>query len=218
MGRFGIAVNAAGLELITVVWAGELIVGPCPLKAKLAWDPLNVFSNTGMGVVVRLTDRLSRTDFREPRVVSLTSFFPLAWLYSSISIGSCLTDTLGVVTTLVDTESGGTPIETLGGTPEETIAGLLTCWDTTVALMVLPFELSTEIGYIFIVLAGFGCFIVADPVTHLCEKCQQESMFKYISYQNMYISRIIEMKIGTIIYKYVYRYIMSYLYVNKHKQ
>lgn len=36
MGRFGIAVNAAGLELITVVWAGELIVGPCPLKAKLA--------------------------------------------------------------------------------------------------------------------------------------------------------------------------------------
>lgn len=197
MGRFGIAVNAAGLELITVVWAGELIVGPCPLKAKLAWDPLNVFSNTGMGVVVRLTDRLSRTDFREPRVVSLTSFFPLAWLYSSISIGSCLTDTLGVVTTLVDTESGGTPIETLGGTPEETIAGLLTCWDTTVALMVLPFELSTEIGYIFIVLAGFGCFIVADPVTHLCEKCQQESMFKYISYQNMYISRIIEMKIGT---------------------
>lgn len=44
------------------------------------------------------------------------------------------------------------------------------------ALMVLPLELSTEIGYIFIVLAGFGCFIAVDPVTHLCEKCQQESV------------------------------------------
>lgn len=44
------------------------------------------------------------------------------------------------------------------------------------ALMVLPLELSTEMGYIFIVLAGFGCFIAVDPVTHLCEKCQQESV------------------------------------------
>lgn len=119
--------NAAGLELITVVWAEELIVGLCPLKAKLAWDPLKVFSSTGMGVVVRLTDLLSRTDFSEPRVVSLTSFFPLAWLYSSTSMGSCFTVTLGVVTTLVDTESGETPVETLRGTPEETIAGFLTC-------------------------------------------------------------------------------------------
>lgn len=58
------------------------------------------------------------------------------------------------------------------------------------ALMVLPLELSTEIGYIFIVLAGFGCFIAVDPVTHLCEKCQQESMFKYISYIYLYIPGI----------------------------
>lgn len=60
------------------------------------------------------------------------------------------------------------------------------------ALMVLPLELSTEIGYIFIVLAGFGCFIAVDPVTHLCEKCQQESMFKYISYIYLYIYERIE--------------------------
>lgn len=59
------------------------------------------------------------------------------------------------------------------------------------ALMVLPLELSTEMGYIFIVLAGFGCFIAVDPVTHLCEKCQQDSMFKYnyIIYIFIYIHR-----------------------------
>lgn len=142
MGRFGIAVNPAGLELITEVWAGERIVGPCPLNAKLAWDPLKVFSNTGMGVVVIFTDLLSRTDFRDPRVDSLTLLFPLACLYSSISIGSCFTVTLGGVTKLVDTAGGGTPVGT--------VSDFLTCCageeDTTVALMVLPLELSMEMG------------------------------------------------------------------------
>lgn len=76
------------------------------------------------------------------------------------------------------------------------------------ALMVLPLELSTEIGYIFIVFAGFGCFIAVDPVTHLCEKCQQESMFKYISYIYLYIyiEREIYIKLFIItVHTYIYQ-------------
>lgn len=78
------------------------------------------------------------------------------------------------------------------------------------ALMVLPLELSTEIGYIFIVLAGFGCFIAVDPVTHLCEKCQQESMFKYISYIYLYI--YIERE--RYIYKIIYHN-STYIYISR---
>lgn len=78
------------------------------------------------------------------------------------------------------------------------------------ALMVLPLELSTEIGYIFIVLAGFGCFIAVDPVTHLCEKCQQESMFKYISYIYLYIYIERERDIYKIIY-----YHSTYIYISR---
>lgn len=78
------------------------------------------------------------------------------------------------------------------------------------ALMVLPLELSTDIGYIFIVLAGFGCFIAVDPVTHLCEKCQQESMFKYISYIYLYIYIERERDIYKIIY-----YNTTYIYISR---
>lgn len=166
IGRLGRAVNAdeggpiTGVLVVTVTW------GPCPLNAKRACDPLKVFSNTGMGVEESPTDLLSSIDFREPKVVSLTSFFPLAWLYSSTSIGSCLTATTEVVTTLVVTGSGATTPEALGSLTTPLWEG-----DTTVALMDLPFGRCMVKGISFILFAGLGfCSLIdGDPVTHLCQ-------------------------------------------------
>lgn len=169
--RFGIVVNVVGLELIIVVWAGELIVGLCLLKVKLVWDSLKVFRSIGMGVVVRLIDFLLRIDFREFRVVLFILFFFLVWLYFFIFMGFCFIVILGVVIILVDIESGEIFVDIFRGIFEEIIVGFLICWDIIVVLMVLLLELSTEIGYIFIVFVGFGCFIVVDFVTYFCEKC-----------------------------------------------
>lgn len=156
--------NAGELGDTNLLLAVILICGLCPLKAKLAWDPLKVFSNTGMAEDDTPTLLLSRTDFRDPKVVGLTSFFPLSWVYSSKSMGSCFTATVDVVTTLVEAVIGGATTEgTLTELTTRAVGGV-----TTVAEMDFPLVFNIENGYSFIIFCGFCCFTEDDPVTHLC--------------------------------------------------
>jgi hypothetical protein len=87
-------------------------------------------------------------------------------------MGSCFTVTADVVTTLLETVTGGATVETM---TEVTILGFGGV--TTVAEMDVPFVFTKVTGYIFITFGGFCCFTVDEPVTHLCGN--QEQYLKY---------------------------------------